>query len=198
MGATGWSDFVPYDADIPAALQRLRVDVFARGDYLSADGITDEQRKSILKSVRPEMEPWMQKVRMDAELLQEPFRTLYLQGAEKIKGEVMNGDSATRNFEPKPTTIEQLLELRAESGTHSILDILSISLEPQLGAISPFPRTKLVDVFGSEAPTHTDIEQAYDSGSLEKFVSERWRGIYVVAYQNGLPFEIFFAGCSGD
>ena len=37
MGASGWSYFVPYEADISAALQRLREDVFARGDYATAE-----------------------------------------------------------------------------------------------------------------------------------------------------------------
>jgi len=37
MGASGWSYFVPYEADISAALQRLRADVFARGDYATAE-----------------------------------------------------------------------------------------------------------------------------------------------------------------
>jgi hypothetical protein len=32
-----WSYWAPYDADIAAALQRLREDVFARGDYATRD-----------------------------------------------------------------------------------------------------------------------------------------------------------------
>lgn len=198
MGATGWSYFVPYEADISAAFKRLREDVFARGDYVYGDGVTEDQRKAILEEARPEMDPWMQKVREEAAKLQEPFKTKYVEMAERIKGEIMGGGSAPRKPTRKPKTIEKLLELQAENGTHSILDIVGISLEPKLGTISPFPRTKLIEVFGSEAPSHAQIEQALHSGSLEEFLSERWQGIYVVVHRDGFPSEIFFAGCSGD
>jgi hypothetical protein len=33
MGATGWNYFTPYQADIEAALQALRAEVFERGEY---------------------------------------------------------------------------------------------------------------------------------------------------------------------
>jgi hypothetical protein len=32
----------------------------------------------------------------------------------------------------------------------------------------------------------------------EDFTSKRWEGIYIIAYRDGSPSEIFFAGCSGD
>ena len=198
MGATGWSYFVPFEENVAAALQRLRENVFERGDYVYGDGITDDQRKAILEKMRPEMEPWMQKVREEAAKLEEPLRTLYLQGAEKFKGEIMGDGSAFRKPKRKPKTIEKLLELQAESGTHSILDIRDVSKEPQFGAVSPLPHARLVEFFNSEMPTHAEIEEAHDSGSLEEFVSERWQGIYIIAYRDGSPSEIFFAGCSGD
>lgn len=198
MGATGWSYFVPYEVDASAALRRLREDVFARGDYIWGDGLSDEQRKAILEQARPEMEPWMRKVREEAAKLEEPFRPLYLQGAEKIRGQILGDAPVPQKPKRKPKTIEQLLELQAESGTHSILDIASISPEPQNGAISPFPRSRLIEFFCSETPSHADIEEAHDSGSLEAFVSERWQGIYVIAYRDASPAEMFFAGCSGE
>jgi hypothetical protein len=198
MGATGWSYFVPYEADISAALYRLREDVFARGDYVYGDDITDEQRKGILEKTRPEMEPWMQKVREQAEKLPEPMRTLYLQKAEQFKGSIMSGDLGPKKPKRKPKTIDDALEFQAESGTHSILDIVGISQEQKFGHIRPFPREKLVEFFGSETPGHAKIEEAHDSGSFEDFVSEKWEGIYIIAYRDGSPSEIFFAGCSGD
>lgn len=198
MGATGWTYFVPYEADVSAALQRLRQDVFARGDYVYGDDITDEQVKAVLEKARPEMEPWMQKVEEEAAKLQEPFKTKYLEMAERIKGEIMGGGSAPRKPKRKPKTIEQALEFQAESGTHSILDIVGITEVPEFGHIHPFPPAKIVEHFGSQTPSHAEIEEAHDSGSIEDFVSERWEGIYVVAYRDGSPSEIFFAGCSGD
>ena len=189
---------MPYEADIAAALRRLREDVFERGDYIYGDGITDDQRKDILEKMRPELDPWMQKVRERAATLGEPFKTQYLEMAEQIKGEITGGGSASREPRRKPKTIEKLLEFQAESGTHSILDIVGISEAPKFGHIRQFPREKLIEFFGSETPSHAEIEEAHDFGSLEEFVSERWEGFYVIAYRDGSPSEIFFAGCSGD
>ena len=198
MGASGWSYFVPYEADITTALRRLREDVFARGDYVFGDGITDDERKAILEKVRPEIDPWMKKVQEEAAKLPEPFKTKYLEMAGRIKGEIMGGSPTSPKPKRKPKTIEKLLELQAESGTHSILDIVGISPEPKFGTVSSFPQAKLGEFFSSETPCRAEIEEAHDSGSLEEFISKRWQGIYIVAYRNGSPSEIFFAGCSGD
>jgi hypothetical protein len=198
MGATGWRYFVPYEADVSAALQRLREDVFNRGDYICGDDITDDETEAVLEKVRPEVEPWVQKIREEAAKLQEPLRTLYLRAAENFKAEIMGGGSAPRKSKGKPKTIEEALEVQAESGTHSILDIAGISSEPAFGHIRPFPPEKLVEFFGSQTPSHAEIEEAHDLGSLEDLVSERWEGIFIIAYRDGLPSEIFFAGCSGD
>ncbi len=52
---------MPYEADISAALQRLREDVFARGDYVFCNPvITEKQRKNFLAHVPAD---WMQKAR---------------------------------------------------------------------------------------------------------------------------------------
>jgi hypothetical protein len=99
---------------------------------------------------------------------------------------------------PQPCSIEELLEQPAEDGTHSILDIVCISPRAKFGAIMPFPPSKLVEFFSSETPSHFEIEDVYEFGSLEKYVSKRWQGIYMIAYRDGKPDEIFFAGCSGD
>jgi hypothetical protein len=198
MGASGWSYFVPYEADVSAALQRLREDVFARGDYAYGDGLSDGERKAILERVRPKLDPWVQKVREQAATMQEPMKTIYLETMAKIKGEIAGDIVPSRKPKQKPKTIEKLLEIQAESGTHSILDIVCISPKPKFGAISPIPQNRLGDFFDSETPSRVQIEEVHESGSLEEFVSERWQGIYIVAYHKGLPSELFFAGCSGD
>jgi len=36
-GGSGWSYFAPYESDTPAALQKLRWDVFRKGDYYKVD-----------------------------------------------------------------------------------------------------------------------------------------------------------------
>ncbi len=191
---------MPYEADVSAALQRLREDVFARGDYVYGDGITDEQAKAVkpwFEKAQAEIDPWMQKVREQAEKLPEPMREKYLEMCGKIKGQIMSGPPAPRKPKRKPKTIEKLLEHQAESGTHSILDIVGISEEPKFGHIRPFPREKLAEIFGSETPSHDQIEEAHSFGRLEDF-EDKWEGVYVIAYRDGAPSEIFFTGHSGD
>ncbi len=198
MGASGWSYFVPYEADIETALQRLRKDVFDRGEYVYGTDITEDQLDALLKDARVEMDEWKRRAGETARTLPEPLRTYYRQGAEEVEERIMSGRFPHAGPKIMPKTIEQLLEFQAEEGTHSILDIVGISKESQFGNISPFPRAELIEYFGSETPSHAEIQAAYDSGSLEDFVHERWQGIYLIAYQDGVPSEIFFAGCSGD
>jgi hypothetical protein len=99
---------------------------------------------------------------------------------------------------PTPASIEQLLEQEGQNGTHSILDMICVSEKPKRKAICPFPSKLLIDYFGSETPAASEIQEVYDFGSLDKFVSKRWQGIYIVAYFDGAPSDIFFAGSSGD
>ena len=99
---------------------------------------------------------------------------------------------------PKPATIEELLEQEGDSGTHSILDITCVSPKPKRRAISPLPSSLLAEYFDSETPSPAEIQEVYEFGSLEKFVTKRWRGIYIIGYFDGKPSDIFFAGCSGD
>jgi hypothetical protein len=145
-----WSYFTPYDPDIAAALQRLREEVFARGDCLTEGSGTDEAR--------------------------------YLVETPRLS---------------KPANIEELLEQEKEFGTHSILDITRVSRTPQHRAVSPLPDSVLADFFSSDKPSHEEIENVYEFGSLGKYVNRNWRGIYIIAYADGKPSEIFFAGSSG-
>jgi len=141
MGATGWSYFVPYEADISAALQRLREGVFARGEYTHGvdAGVTEEQLKAFVEKARPELDPWMEQVRKQAAMLPEAMREKFLANAEKIKKQ-LSGDIKLPKPKRKPKTIEQLLKSQAESGSHSILDINEVSETPKFGAITPLPR----------------------------------------------------------
>ncbi|EEF57887.1 hypothetical protein Cflav_PD0837 [Pedosphaera parvula Ellin514] len=198
MGATGWSYFVPYEADITTALQRLRQDVFVRGDYIYRDGLTPEDRQASIERIRPALGPWVQRCREIAADLPEPKRAQYIEMAEQAERELLKSGMDTSQSEQKPQSIEELLQRQAANGTHSVLDMVGLSPKPKFGAISPFPRAKLIELFDSETPNHAEIEEAYESGSLEKYVSRRWQGIYIIVYRDGSPDELFFAGCSGD
>jgi len=91
-------------------------------------------------------------------------------------------------------SIEEALEDAAEDGTRSILDIQTIADEPDFCVAAPLPDAQLESHFGTPRPTHEMIESHMDF--LESI--ERGHGIYIVAYKDGTPDEIFFAGYSFD
>ena len=197
-----WSYFTPYKADISVALQRLREEVFARGDYVLGVGFPQKD----INAIRPVFEKIAREslARAEDSSLPELSRFLASQMAEHIKSEIAKyweaspkGGQKLKVIE-KPKTIDELLKQQAEIGTHSILDITQISPTPKRRAISPLPDSVLADYCLAGTPSRAEIEDIYEFGSLEKYVNKRWRGIYIIAYKNAKPSEIFFAGCSGD
>ncbi|NDJ75059.1 MAG: hypothetical protein GYB65_02275 [Chloroflexi bacterium] len=166
MGATGWSYFVPYQADINAALQALRQDVFESGKYFH------------LSDIVPFADDIMN-------IMPEGFADMLQQDAEELGLDDL----------PEPTTIEELLELNAESGTHSILDIEGISATPGFASAAPLSVDQLLELFGTEQPNHAQVEaKIHDIYDLR----ERWQGTYVIVYKDREPEEILFVGYSGD
>lgn len=200
MGASGWEYFVPYEEDISAALQRLREDVFSRGDYLCGHGLAQKDFEVRLKRLLPAYESLMKAALAEAEDTSLPvdLRAAQQVVAEQMRKEIEKYRAGNPQAKQKPKTIDALLAQQAEHGTHSILDITCISQKPKSGAISPFPASKLSKFFGSDTPSRARVQRAYESGMLERFVSKRWQGVYVIAYRNSSPAKIFFAGCSGD
>jgi hypothetical protein len=200
MGATGWKYFVPYETDILAALQRLRDNVFTRDAYTFGHGLPKKDFDARLKRLLPAYEASMKEslARAEDTSLPENQRAAQRAVAEHMKREIAKFSGGASQTKQKPKTIDELLKQQAENGTHSILDTPTISTKPKFGAINPFPISKLSEYFGSETPSHAKIQQTFESGALEQFVSKKWQGIYIIAYRDGSPHEIFFAGCSGD
>ena len=101
MGASYWSCFVPYRANIEHAFQALRKDVFKGGKYYKPDFSEDTAVYD---------------------------RKLFEQGI--ITQQELAGRLAALQDERElePSTIEELLELRGADGTHSILDLERIVL----------------------------------------------------------------------
>jgi hypothetical protein len=99
-----------------------------------------------------------------------------------------------RGAEEHPATIEEAFENMEEDGTASILDITHIADEPEFFAVAPLPPGELARLFGTDKPTREMIERNMD------FYEEidRGQGIYIVAYKDGKPSEIFFGGYSFD
>ena len=96
--------------------------------------------------------------------------------------------------EEEPETPEEALEWAGADGTRSILDMFSVTEEPDFFAVAPLPREELIRLYGMERPTHEMI------GANHEFYEdmERGHGIYIIVYQGDDPSEIFFAGYSFD
>lgn len=99
-----------------------------------------------------------------------------------------------RGSELRPATIEEALDNMDADGTGSILDIDHVADEPDFCAVAPLPREELLRLFGTDKPTRAMIE-----GNLDLYEDiDRGQGVYIIAYENGRPSGIFFAGYSFD
>src|SRR4029453_11574710 len=94
----------------------------------------------------------------------------------------------------KHASIEQAMEDADADGTRSILDMERVSNTPDYAAVSPLPSNDLVQFFGTDKPTRAMIEANDDFFEI----LERGQGVYIIAYRDGEPSEIFFAGYSYD
>jgi hypothetical protein len=171
MGASGWSYSAPFGEDVEAALHRLQREVFERGEYYK---------------------PWEEIWRYHDSILAKPLDQLEDHERQYIK-RMRTFRMPDRDY--APSSIRELLQNNAESGTHSILDIYGIADEPTFGAASPVPDEELIRAFGTTRPTAEQVESSrIDLGEN----LERWQAVYYVVYKDGQPHEIRFEGCSGD
>lgn len=91
-------------------------------------------------------------------------------------------------------SIEEAFEESDADGTRSILDMERVADESDFQVVAPLARETLLELFGTERPTHELVEE-----SDELFDAlERGMGIYVIVYEGERPSEIFFAGYSFD
>src|SRR5664279_3921906 len=165
MGASGWSYFVPYEADIHTALEKLRQEVFQRGDYLL-------------------MEDWELWGEADDRI--EAGDDPAVVNADRL---------AKRAALPKPASIDELFEWNEDAGTHSIIDIeRGVSTDPDFGTVSPLTDHQLIAAFGTTKPIHAQIEQWDDSGDPLGSLRGRGKGLYIAVYEDGSPSELYFAG----
>lgn len=172
MSATGWSYFVPYQADFDEALQGLRQRVFEEEQY--RDPVTGEDHRSLFDTLS-----------LSPETRRRLEETMHAEGKDKVA-----------RFASKPATIDALLEQAEEAGTHSILDMQSVGEMADFAVIVPVSAATLREIFGIERPTRRMIEDAERRGAIEH--GRRWEGVCLVAYENDAPHEIYFTGSSGD
>jgi hypothetical protein len=95
-----------------------------------------------------------------------------------------------------PATIREAIKIADSSaiGTRSILDMERISDTPAHNAAWLVPRDELKGLFGSAEPSREKIENCEEL--MEKIGSGQ--GVCIVAYRNGRPDGIYFAGYSFD
>ena len=95
---------------------------------------------------------------------------------------------------PQHDTIQEALDEAAEEGTRSILDIALVDTVPNYRVAAPLAEQRLQQLFGTAKPSRAMIEsnhQLFDA-------IERGQCVYIIAYANDQPSEIFFAGYSFD
>jgi hypothetical protein len=178
MGSSNWTYFTPHQEDIEQALQDLRRNVFETWDY---------HRFWLFLEVPEEAFDALDEISWtgtDQHLVEELAQVL----AEKQIHVAL----------PKPPqTIKEAQDRSDAQGTRSILDIERIASQPGMGVATALPRHVYRQFFGTEKPTREMIEQAVTTKGLLDDVM-RWEAIYVIAFKNERPDEIFFGGCSGD
>ena len=122
-----------------------------------------------------------------------PYEADIQSALDKLRANVFTqGDY--RGAEMNPSTPEEAVEMMDADGTASILDIERVSEEPDFCCAAPFSSDELIEFFGSEQPSRTEVEQS----DLFWDELERGQARYVVAYENAAPAAIRFVGYSFD
>jgi hypothetical protein len=95
---------------------------------------------------------------------------------------------------PRHRDIDEAMAASDADGTRSILDIFTISADPEYCAAAPLSDDALNSYFGTTRPTRAIVE------SNMAFLNEVPRGhaVYIVLYKEDVPIELVFAGYSFD
>ena len=206
MGATTWTCYTPYDPDPDAALQRLRREVFAAGNYRKPGADVRKNLDLLLRHMpgarnNPRLLAQVELLKhildaaesgSDASLTPEERRELNRARALQAAGARLPW---LRRPGRAPRTIEELLEEAGEDGTHSVLDITGIAKHRAHGTAAPLSERLLRAAFGSARPTRAEL-RAGDWSFTEGL--ERWQAVYFVVYEGGRSADYCFVGCSGD
>ena len=177
MGTTSWRYYTAYHPDLETAFQRLRDEVFARGEYVDLTGSMEDALRNTMKRFGRDPE--------DAEAQRDIGQYLQMQrhiesgNKEDLRGaprgdqlfarrarQAMTfarllGAAAPVRRAGRPQSIDQLLEQAAECGTHSILDITEVAARRTTGAAAPLPARTIQRVFGNPQPTHDQVEAGW-------------------------------------
>ena len=206
MGATTWTCYTPYDPDPNAALERLRRETFAAGNYQKPRADVRKNLDLLLRHTpgarnNPQLLAQIELLKhvfdavesgSDASLTPGEKRELNRLRALQAAGARL---SMLRGIGRAPRSLDELLEEAGEDGTHSVLDIGRITKRRGYASAAPLPPRQLRAAFGSSTPTKAEL-QAGDWSFTEGI--ERWQAVFFVVYESGRPAEYCFVGCSGD
>ncbi|HET6248797.1 MAG TPA: hypothetical protein VFE47_13940 [Tepidisphaeraceae bacterium] len=90
-----------------------------------------------------------------------------------------------------PECERELMHMGEE--TDAILNMMYISDTPGICAITPLAPAKLLEIYGTDKPSHDQVE---NTGEL--YEMERGEGVYVIVYEGSVPKEIYFGGYTFD
>ena len=224
MGASSWRYYTSHQPDPEEALQQLRRDVFARGEYsMGCGGFTrvNESANTAMPATSTASgatNPFLRAAQMagiDQRIVQaivtgevsglnaqerqlvEQVRPMFqmAMGGRFPGGGDEEDDGEGFPSDHRPETIDELLEMVAEDGTHSILDIQGTGSGRDFGIASPFPAEAIIRFFGTAYPTHEQVETRWLNVAEGL---ERWQAYYLTIYRDDKPHEYAFIGCSGD
>jgi hypothetical protein len=182
MGASGWVEFVEYEADFGEGLWKARRGVFEAGRYqapagaegVDLEGLSDDDVKAMM-----------------AEAVGLPVEYI-----DEMEGMAPGGVGAPRPRDELDERIGRMLALTMDSGSHSILDMVRVGDERGLGVVTPVRDEELERIVGTSRPTRGDVEEHVEA---LLGLRDRWEGSVVVVYgDDGAPTELCFLGFSGD
>ena len=165
MGASGWQYFTRYRPRTEDALQELRQRVFDNREFLRSPVSPAGSMKGLGLGLR---------------LLVMLYRIVFWARQRRLR---------------RARSIDEAVELAAEEGTHSILDVYGVARVREIGVAAPAPQRWLEEIYGATRPTRAQVEQ--NAGEFDERL-ERGQCVYVVVYRDGEPDEIYFKGNSGD
>lgn len=137
-----------------------------------------------------------------------PYQPDITQAFKKLLQAEFKAGNYLISSDRKPRSIRELRKLASSSGTGSILDFQAVgttfyklSTERKRKAdreyflkVSPLAPANLRMIYGTEKPTHADIEAHFEIFDT----IPRGEGVYLIFYEEGAPVGIFFAGYSVD
>lgn len=171
-----------YQPDIAAALQQLRREVYARGEYHRAHDL--DPRYALTKAeFMATLDPAHDELGLNEYFIED------WHNAQR--------DGRAALVRSSPTDPDSLLASQPHSGTHSIIDMRSVSAVPAAFAVSPLTNDQTLTFFGTLTPTRNQVVEWMKSFDPYP-IRDRWQGIYVISYVDGRPDEIHFVGFSGD